>query len=33
MDSSEAIAGALAGYIGLRRTPTTIDKLFGGALY
>lgn len=31
MDSSEAIAGALAGYIGLRRTPLTIDKLF--ALY
>jgi len=31
MDSSEAIAGSLAGYIGLRRTPTTIDKLF--ALY
>jgi zinc protease len=31
MDSSEAIAGALAVYIGLRRTPATIDKLF--ALY
>jgi zinc protease len=31
MDSSEAIAGALASYIGLRRTPSTIDKLF--ALY
>ena len=31
MDSSEAIAGALASYIGLRRTPETIDKLF--ALY
>ena len=31
MDSSEAIAGSLAGYIGLRRTPLTIDKLF--ALY
>jgi len=31
MDSSEAIAGALASYIGLRRTPLTIDKLF--ALY
>jgi zinc protease len=31
MNSSEAIAGALAGYIGLRRTPLTIDKLF--ALY
>jgi len=31
MDSSEAIAGALAVYIGLRRTPLTIDKLF--ALY
>jgi zinc protease len=28
MDSSEAIAGALAEYIGLRRTPATIDKLF-----
>jgi zinc protease len=28
MDSSEAIAGALASYIGLRRTPATIDKLF-----
>src|SRR5712692_836900 len=28
MDSSEAIAGSLAGYIGLRRTPATIDKLF-----
>lgn len=31
MDSSEAIAGSLAGYIGLRRTPLTIEKLF--ALY
>jgi zinc protease len=31
MDSSEAIAGALASYIALRRTPNTIDKLF--ALY
>jgi zinc protease len=31
MNSSEAIAGALASYIGLRRTPLTIDKLF--ALY
>jgi zinc protease len=31
MNSSEAIAGALAEYIGLRRTPLTIDKLF--ALY
>jgi len=31
MNSSEAIAGALASYIGLRRTPVTIDKLF--ALY
>lgn len=31
MDSSEAIAGALAPYVGLRRTPQTIDKLF--ALY
>lgn len=28
MDSSEAIAGSLASYIGLRRTPATIDKLF-----
>ena len=28
MDSSEAIAGALAPYISLRRTPATIDKLF-----
>jgi len=28
MDSSEAIAGTLAGYIGLRRTPATIDKVF-----
>jgi len=31
MNSSDAIAGAMAGYIGLRRTPLTIDKLF--ALY
>jgi zinc protease len=31
MDSSEAIAGTLALYIGLRRTPATIDKVF--ALY
>jgi len=31
MNSSEAIAGSLAGYVGLRRTPLTIDKLF--ALY
>jgi zinc protease len=31
MNSSEAIAGALAPYISLRRTPMTIDKLF--ALY
>jgi zinc protease len=31
MNSSEAIASSLAGYIGLRRTPLTIDKLF--ALY
>jgi zinc protease len=30
-DSSEAIANYLAGYVGLRRTPATIDKLF--ALY
>jgi len=28
MDSSEAIAGTLATYIGLRRTPATIDKVF-----
>lgn len=28
MDSSDAIAGSIAGYIGLRRTPSTIDKLF-----
>ena len=28
MDSSEAIADALASYIGLRRTPATIDKVF-----
>ncbi|HEV8619279.1 MAG TPA: hypothetical protein VGQ70_07295, partial [Candidatus Udaeobacter sp.] len=28
MNSSEAIAGSLVGYIGLRRTPATIDKLF-----
>ena len=28
MDSSEAIASALASYIGLRRTPATIDKVF-----
>jgi len=31
MNSSEAIANSLAGYIGLRRTPETIEKLF--ALY
>jgi zinc protease len=31
MDSSEAIAGGLAPYIALRRTPETIDKLY--ALY
>lgn len=31
MDSSEAIAGSLAPYISLRRTPETIDKLY--ALY
>jgi zinc protease len=31
MNSSEAIASSLAEYIGLRRTPLTIDKLF--ALY
>ncbi len=28
LDSSEAIAGMLASYIGLRRTPETIDRLF-----
>src|SRR5216683_1338001 len=28
LDSSEAIAGALTTYIGLRRTPATIDKVF-----
>ena len=28
MDSSEAIAGTLATFIGLRRTPATIDKVF-----
>jgi zinc protease len=28
MNSSEAIAGALAGYVGLRRTPATIENLF-----
>lgn len=28
MNSSEAIAGTLAGYIGLRRTPATIENLF-----
>lgn len=28
MDSSEAIAGALAQYVGLRRSPATIEKLF-----
>jgi zinc protease len=28
MNSSEAIAGTLAGYVGLRRTPETIEKLF-----
>ena len=31
MDSSQAIADSLASYVGLRRTPETIDKLF--ALY
>jgi zinc protease len=31
MDSSESIAGALASYVGLRRTPETIDKVY--ALY
>jgi zinc protease len=29
MNSSPAVASALAAYIGLRRTPETIDKLFG----
>ncbi len=28
MNSSAAIAGALAPYVGLRRTPLTVDKLF-----
>jgi zinc protease len=28
MDSSEAIAGALAPYLALRRTPETMNKLF-----
>jgi zinc protease len=28
MNSSEAIAGTLAGYIGLRRSPATIENLF-----
>jgi zinc protease len=28
MDSSEAIAGALAPYLALRRTPETLNKLF-----
>jgi len=28
MDSSEAIAGSLATYVGLRRTPATIEKVF-----
>jgi zinc protease len=28
MDSSEAIASALAPYVSLRRTPETINKLF-----
>lgn len=28
LDSSEAIAGMLASYVGLRRTPETIDRLF-----
>ena len=31
MDSSESIAGALALYVGLRRTPATIDQVY--ALY
>ncbi len=31
MDSSEGIAGALAEFVGLRRTPETLNKLF--ALY
>src|SRR5262249_10238719 len=29
MNSNSAIASALAQYIGLRRTPETINKLFG----
>jgi zinc protease len=29
MNSSSAIASALAPYIGLRRTPETVNKLFG----
>ncbi len=29
LDSSEAIAAALAEYIALKRTPETVDKLFG----
>jgi zinc protease len=28
MNSSEAIASVLANYIGLRRTPDTVNKLF-----
>jgi zinc protease len=28
MNSSEAIAGTLASYVGLRRTPATLEKLF-----
>ena len=28
LDNSEAIAGALAQYIALRRTPETINRLF-----
>ena len=28
MDSSEAIAGTLASYIALRRTPETLNKVF-----
>ena len=31
MDSSESIANALASYVGLRRSPETIDKVY--ALY
>ena len=29
MDNSDTIAGILANYIALRRTPDTIEKLYG----